>query len=123
MKFLQVDPTTHKEQIKSGEVNHFQCFLPLPNGKERIELGDFFYHNNDDPRGDEILTLFSKDDLEDEVEALEHDAPHSTPEEFWEAYDLCRVDPYKLVWELLSPEASLWDIEIHQKQRAIFEEN
>ena len=115
MKFLQVDPTTHKEQIKSGEVRHFQCFLPLPNGKERIELGDFFYNKNDDPRGDQILTLLDKDDLEVEVEALEHDAPDSTPEEFWEAYDLCRVDPYKLVWELLSPEDSLWSIGMQEK--------
>ena len=123
MNFLQTDPLTLTEQIKTGEVRHFQCFLPLPNGKERIGLGDFFYLKSDDPRGDQVLTLLDKDDLEDEVEALEQDAPYSTPEEFWEAYDLCRVDPYRLVWELLSPEASLRDIEMNQKQRAMWEQN
>ena len=117
MRFIQVLPSTFKESIKKGEIRHFQCFLPLPNGRERIALGDFFYEKNDDPRGDEILTLLDKDDLEVEVEALEHDAPDSTPEEFWEAYDNCRVDPYKLEWQLLSAEASLWDIEMHEMAR------
>tara|TARA_B100001250_G_C19721094_1_gene753853 strand:- start:299 stop:709 length:411 start_codon:yes stop_codon:yes gene_type:complete len=121
MNFLQVDPLTHKEQIKTGEVRHFLCFLPLPNGKERIELGGFFYEKNIDPRGDQILTLLDQDDLEEHVKSLEHDAPDSTPEEFWEAYDLCRVKPHRLIWELLSPEASLLDLEMQEKIREKFD--
>ncbi len=111
MRFFVLDSHTFKRLIKLGQVQEFQCFLPLPNGHERVHLGDFTYHINDDPRGEEILKLFDKDDLEVEVEALEHDAPNSTPEEFWESYDQCRLDPYKLVWELLSPEAALYKSE------------
>ena len=107
MKFLQILPSSLKEDITEGKIRHFECFLPLPNGRESIKLGEFFYPINEDPRGEEILTLFDKDDLETEIESLEHDAPDTTPEEFWEAYDKCRVNPYELEWQLLSPEASL----------------
>ena len=102
-----LDEELFKDAIRSGKVNHFICYLPLPNGKERIDLGDFIFDGKFDPTGEDILTSFDKDDLDDEVEALKDDAPNSTPEEFWEAYDLCRVDPYRLIWELLTPEAAI----------------
>ena len=75
--------------------------------KEKIELGDFIFDGKSDPRGKDVLVCFDKDDLETQIESLEHDAPDTTPEEFWEAYDKCRVNPYELEWQLLSPEASL----------------
>ena len=106
-----LEPEIYKSNIKQGKLNHFICYLPLPNGKEKIELGDFILDGKTDPRGQDILTSFDKDDLDAEVEALEHDAPDSTPEEFWQAYDLCRVDPYKLVWELLAPETAIYIFE------------
>ena len=122
MKFLILDQQTTKQLIEQGEVKHYQCYLPLPNGYERIHLGDFFYHKNDDPRGEEILKLFDKDDLEVEVESLEHDAPNSRPEDFWESYDICRVDPYRLIWEQLSTEAALYAWSMDQKLNVIRDE-
>ena len=112
-----LDPEIFKANISSGKINHFICYLPLPNRKGRIQLGDFILDGKEDPRGEDILTCFDKDDLEDEVEALEHDAPDTTPEEFWEAYDLCRVDPYRLEWELLSPEAAIYDFNMRREMR------
>ena len=106
-----MDPETFKSHIRQGKLNHFICYLPLPNGEEEIELGHFIFDGRIDPRGKDILINFDKDDLDAEVEALEHDAPDSTPEEFWQAYDLCRVDPYKLVWELLAPETAIYIFE------------
>ena len=120
---INLDPEIFKANIASGKINHFKCYLPLPNGKERIELGDFILDGKEEPRGQDILTSFDKDDLEDEVEALEVDAPNSTPEEFWEAYDLCKVDPYRLVWELLSPEVAIHIFDQQSKIREIGEEN
>ena len=112
-----LDPEIFKANISSGKINHFICYLPLPNRKGRIQLGDFILDGKEDPRGEDILTCFDKDDLEYEVEALEHDAPDTTPEEFWEAYDLCRVDPYRLEWELLSPEAAIYDFNMRREMR------
>ena len=117
-----LDPELFKANIRQGKINHFKCYLPLPNGKERIELGDFILDGKEDPRGQDILTCLDKDDLEAEVEALEHDAPYSTPEEFWEAYDLCRVDPYRLVWELLSPEVAIYIFDQQSKTRKMWED-
>ena len=102
-----LEPEIYKSNIKQGKLNHFICYLPLPNGKEKIELGDFILDGKTDPRGQDILTCFDKDDLDAEVEALEHDAPDSTPEEFWQAYDSCRVNPYNLKWQLLSEELAI----------------
>ena len=112
-----LEPEIFKANIKQGKINHFICYLPLPNGKGRIRLGDFILDGKEDPRGEDILTCFDKDDLEDEVEALKHDVPDTTPEEFWEAYDLCKVDPYRLEWELISPEASIYDFNMRRKMR------
>ena len=110
--FSLVEPEIVQENLKQGKINHFICYLPLPNGMEKIELGDFIFDGKCNPRGKDVLACFDKDDLDAEVEALEHDAPKSTLEEFWEAYDSCRVDPYKLIWELLSPEASIYSLEM-----------
>ena len=110
-----IEPEIFKANITSGKINHFICYLPLPN--DRIKLGDYILDGKEDPRGEDILTCLDKDDLDAEVEALEHDAPDSTPEEFWEAYDLCKVDPYRLEWELLSPEASIYDFNMRRKMR------
>ena len=54
--------------------------------------------------------------LETEVEALEHDAPKTTAKEFWEAYDSCRVNPYKLEWQLLSEELAIRIFEATNEQ-------
>ena len=102
-----MDPETFKSHIRQGKLNHFICYLPLPNGEEEIELGHFIFDGRLDPRGKDILINFDKDDLDAEVEALEHDAPDSTPEEFWQAYDSCRVNPYNLKWQLLSEELAI----------------
>ena len=102
-----MDPDTFKSHIRQGKLNHFICYLPLPNGEEKIELGHFIFDGRIDPRGTDVLFYFDEDDLEDEVDALEHDAPKTTPKEFWEAYDSCRYDPYNLKWELLSEELAI----------------
>ena len=102
-----MDPDTFKSHIRQGKLNHFICYLPLPNGEEEIELGHFIFDGRIDPRGKDILINFDKDDLETEVEALEHDAPKTTPKEFWEAYDSCRVNPYNLKWRLVSEELAI----------------
>ena len=117
-----LDPELFKANIRQGKINHFKCYLPLPNGKERIELGDFILDGKEDPRGQDILTCFDKDDLDDAVEALEHDAPSSTDKDFWEAYDLCRICPYNLIWELLSPEVAIHLFDHRNQQRKLWEE-
>ena len=108
-------PEVFKADIKRGKLKHFKCFLPLPNGKERIELGDYFFVDDIDPRGQDALTYLDGEHLFDAIEQLEQDAPFSTPEDFWKAYDLCRVEPYRLIWELLSPEVALKVIESKAK--------
>ena len=117
-----LDPEIFKANIKQGKINHFVCYLPLPNGKEKIELGDFILDGKEYPSGENVLTSFDKDDLDDLVEALEDDAPNSTPEEFWEAYDQCRVEPSLLVWELLAPEVAILIFDQRTKIRAMWEE-
>ena len=111
-----IDPDAFKSHIRQGKLNHFICYLPLPNGEEEIELGHFIFDGRIDPRGKDILINFDKDDLETEVEALEHDAPKTTPKEFWEAYDSCRVNPYKLEWQLLSEELAIRIFEATNEQ-------
>ena len=111
-----IDPDAFKSQIRQGKLNHFICYLPLPNGEEEIELGHFIFDGRIDPRGKDILINFDKDDLESEVEALEHDAPKTTPKEFWEAYDSCRVNPYNLEWRLLSEELAIRIFEATNQQ-------
>ena len=111
-----IDPDAFKSQIRQGKLNHFICYLPLPNGEEEIELGHFIFDGRIDPRGKDILINFDKDDLETEVEALEHDAPKTTPKEFWEAYDSCRVNPYNLEWQLLSEELAIRIFEATNQQ-------
>ena len=111
-----MDPETFKSHIRQGKLNHFICYLPLPNGEEKIELGDFIFDGRIDPRGKDILINFDKDDLETEVEALEHDAPKTTAKEFWEAYDSCRVNPYNLEWQLLSEELAIRIFEATNEQ-------
>ena len=118
-----LDPELFKANIASGKINHFKCFLPLPNGKDRIELGDFILDGKEDPRGQDILTCFDKDDLEDVVEALKHDAPSSIDKDFWEAYDCCRVLPNELIWVLLTPEAAISIFDQKSKIREMWEEN
>ena len=118
-----LDPELFKANIRQGKINHFKCYLPLPNGKERIELGDFILDGKEDPRGQDILTCLDKDDLDDLVEALEDEAPNSTPEEFWRAYDCCRVFPEELIWVLLTPEVAIYLFDQRAKMREMWEEN
>ena len=97
-----------KQLVEKEQIRVFQVYLPFSSG-ERIHLADLYFPFTADPRGTDVLSLlFEKEDLEDEVESLEHDAPCTTPEQFWEAYDACRVDPYQLKWEVLSKEAALF---------------
>ena len=56
-----LEPEIYKSNIKQGKLNHFICYLPLPNGKEKIELGDFILDGKTDPRGQDILTCFDKE--------------------------------------------------------------
>ena len=118
-----VDPELYKAKIKQGKLNHFICYLPLPNGKEKIELGDFILDGKEYPDGEDVLTSFDKDDLDDLVEALEDEAPNSTPEEFWRAYDCCRVLPNELIWVLLTPEVAIYLFDQRAKMREMWEEN
>lgn len=77
-----------------------------------MELGSFILDGKEDPRGIDVLTSFDKEDLEDEVKKIKRlDTPHITPEDFWEAYDLCRVDPYRLIWEIYDPEDAIFVFE------------
>ena len=116
--FLDIDCATQKALLKEGKARQFQCYLPLPN-KGKIHLGNFWCLTDDDPRGQDILTYWDKDDLEDEIEALEHDVPDANPKDFWEAYDQCRVNPHKLEWELLSTGACLHQIKMDEMSENI----
>ena len=55
--------------------------------------------------------MFYKDDLDAEAKSLKHDTHKTFTEKFQQAYDTCRVDPCRLIQELLSSEASIHSLE------------